>query len=54
MSYTFTKDISLSIGYTFMSGTETMACLKREGASKQAHWGWFTLLITPNLFTARW
>lgn len=54
VSYTFTKDISLSIGYTFMSGTETMACLKREGASKQAHWGWFTLLITPNLFTARW
>ena len=53
-SYKFTKDISLVMGYTFMMGTETMARLKQEGSSKNAHWGWFSLVISPSLFSARW
>ena len=53
-SYQFSKDISLSAGYTQMFGTETMACLKQDGSSKRARWGWFTLAISPSLFTAKW
>ena len=53
-SYQFSKDISLTLGYTQMHGTETMACLKQDGSSKRARWGWFTLVISPSLFTAKW
>lgn len=54
LSYAFTKDISFSVGYTQMIGTETMAMLKREGVGKQAHWGWFSLVISPTLFSKKW
>ena len=53
-SYQFSKDIALMAGYTQMHGTETMGYLKEEGSSKRARWGWFTLAISPSLFTAKW
>ena len=53
-SYQFTKDISLSAGYTMMFGTDTMMNLKQDGSDKRARWGWFTLAISPSLFTAKW
>ena len=53
-SYKFSKDITLMAGYTQMYGTETMACLKQDGSSKRAHWGWFTLVVSPSLFTTKW
>ena len=53
-SYQFSKDIALMAGYTQMHGTETMSYLKDEGSSKRARWGWFTLAISPSLFTAKW
>ena len=52
-SYNFTKDISLQAGYTLMLGTETMSRLKRENSSKTAQWGWFSLIISPSLFSTR-
>ena len=54
LSYAISKDISLSAGYTQMSGTETMARLKQEGDSKQARWGWFSLAISPSVFSSKW
>lgn len=53
-SYQFAKDISLSVGYTLMFGTETMDRLKQGDSSKRAHWGWFSLAISPSLFTTKW
>ena len=52
-SYRFTKDISLTAGYTMMFGTETMDRLKQGNSSKTARWGWFSLTISPSLFTTR-
>lgn len=52
-SYNFTKDISLQAGYTLMFGTETMSRLKQENSSKTARWGWFSLVISPQLFSTR-
>ena len=52
-SYRFTKDISLTAGYTMMFGTETMDRLKQGNSSKTARWGWFSLTISPRLFTTR-
>ncbi len=53
-SYQFTKDISLSAGYTFMVGTKTMDRLKHEEGDKYLRWGWISLLISPKLFTSKW
>ena len=53
-SYSFTKDISLTAGYTLMFGTETMERLKQGNSSKTARWGWFSLVISPKLFTTKW
>ena len=54
VSYQFSKDIALAAGYTQMMGTETMKRLKQDDSSQQARWGWFSLVITPNLFTTKW
>jgi len=53
-SYQFSQYVNLMAGYTQMLGTETMACLKQKGSSKSAHWGWFTLVVSPSLFKAKW
>ena len=53
-SYRFSKDISLIAGYTQMMGTETMDRLKQGNSSKRARWGWFSLVISPSLFTTKW
>ena len=52
-SYKFTDYISLSVGYTQMVGTETMARLKQSDDSKYLRWGWFSLVISPNIFSAK-
>ena len=52
--YEFTKDVSLSVGYTQMLGTETMNRLKQSSDSKHAEWAWFSLVISPNLFSTKW
>ena len=51
--YQFTKDISLNIGYTLMFSTETMYWLKQGNESKRARWGWFSLNISPSLFSTK-
>ena len=51
--YTFSKDVTLSAGYTLMVGTETMNRLKQGSGSKQAHWGWFSLIVSPTIFSTR-
>ena len=52
--YRFTKDITLMGGYTQMHGTETMDRLKQGEGNKRARWGWFSLVVSPSLFTTKW
>ena len=54
LSYAFSKDIVLAFGYTQMIGTDTMALLKQEGKGKRANWGWFSLVVSPTVFSRRW
>ena len=51
-SYDLRKDTKLSIGYTFMKGTETMVVLKRTDENRRLHWAWITLWVTPKLLNA--
>ena len=53
-SYRFTDNISIMVGYTQMSGTETMDRLKQATGDKRANWGWFSLVISPQLFIEKW
>ncbi len=52
--YVFTKDISLSAGFSYMTGTETMEKLKRASNDGNLRWGWFSLSVTPRIFTTKW
>ena len=52
--YRFSKDITLSIGYTQMFGTETMCRLKQDESNKNGRWGWFSLVISPTVFSTKW
>lgn len=52
--YEFTKDISLSVGYTQMLGTETMNRLKQSTDGKHAEWAWFSLIVSPTIFSTKW
>ena len=51
-TYNFTKYISLSAGYSFMKGTETMIRLKRQKEDSSLSWGWLTLVISPRILNA--
>lgn len=53
-SYRFSNDVSLNAGYTQMMGTETMDQLKQGTGNKRARWGWFSLVISPSVFTTKW
>ncbi|MBR4660391.1 MAG: hypothetical protein IKO77_03080 [Bacteroidales bacterium] len=53
-SYAFSKDISLTTGLSYMSGTETMQRLKQDNSNNNALWGWFSLVISPCLFSTGW
>ena len=54
VTWTIVPSVSLSAGYTFMQGTETMSILKRSSAHNRLHWGWLMLNVTPTFFKGRW
>ena len=54
VTWTIVPSVSLSAGYTFMQGTETMSILKRSSAHNRLQWGWLMLNVTPTFFKGRW
>lgn len=56
-SYAFSKAVSLSAGYTYMHGTETMVILQQiqeVTEQRNLHWGWLMLSVKPTLFHTIW
>ncbi len=53
-SFRFSDYISLLAGFSYMAGTETMDKLKQGENNKNVFWGWFSLVVTPRLFTVKW
>lgn len=56
-TYAFHKAVSVSAGYTFMRGSETMAVLQQiqqVAEQRHLHWGWVMLAVKPTLFYAFW
>ncbi len=48
------EDVALSLGLSFMTGTETMQRLKRASSDGLLRWAWLSLTITPRIFTKAW
>ena len=53
-SYQFLKEAKLSIGYSFMRGTETMVILKKTSDNRQLQWAWIMLNVSPKFFSGKW
>ena len=56
-SYAFSKAVSVSAGYTYMHGTETMVILQQiqeVTEQRNLHWGWLMLSVKPTLFNTIW
>lgn len=53
-SYQILKDVKLSLGFSYMTGTETMQKLKRVPAGNDLKWGWFSLDVSPRIFSKKW
>lgn len=53
-SYTFPKAISLSTGYSYMRGSETMELLNQVSEKRQLHWAWVMLSIKPTMLHTTW
>ena len=50
-SYNLNSFTKLSAGYSFMTGTESMERLKRASNRGSLRWAWFSLEVSPRLFT---
>jgi len=53
-SFAFSKAVSVSAGYTFMKGSETMELLNKVSEKRHLHWAWLMLSIKPTLFQTKW
>ena len=53
-SYQIMRDVRLSAGYSYMTGTETMQQLKLADDNNSLRWGWFSLIVSPRLFMTGW
>ena len=53
-SYQVMKDVRLSAGFSYMTGTETMQKLQRADDNNRLRWGWFSLIVSPKIFTTKW
>ena len=47
--YNFKPYISISGGFSYMTGTETMEKLKRASSDGSLRWAWLTLHVKPNI-----
>ena len=54
VSYAFSRDVKLSLGASFMKGSETMERLKRSTKKNDLRWGWISLIVNPHIFSTRW
>ncbi|MCR5131705.1 MAG: alginate export family protein [Prevotella sp.] len=54
VTYNIMKDVSVSAGYSFMRGTDTMVKLKRSSDNRQLQWAWVMLSVSPKIFTTMW
>lgn len=53
-SYSISRDVKVSAGFSIMKGGETMELLKRSSQNNRLRWGWLSLNVNPRIFTTKW
>ena len=53
-SYQIVSDVNLGVGFSYMVGTETMERLKRAATDNNLKWAWFSLVVSPRVFSHKW
>lgn len=53
-SWTITKNVTMSAGYSWMRGTKTMDVLKRKSNDDHLTWAWLMLTVNPEFFNKKW
>lgn len=53
-SYQVLKDAKVSLGFSYMVGTETMEKLKRTEENENLKWAWFSLVVSPRIISKKW
>lgn len=53
-SYNPLKEVTISLGYTFMKGTKTMEALKRVDQDHCLNWAWLNLIVRPRFLQIKW
>ena len=54
IAYAIARDVKLSVGASYRTGTETMERLKRASNESNLRWGWISLSVTPRIFSTKW
>lgn len=53
-SYQVLKDARISLGFSYMKGTETMERLKRTEKGNDLKWAWCSLTVSPRIISKKW
>ena len=53
-SYQVMKDASIAMGFSYMTGTETMERLKRASGDGSLRWAWLSLNVSPRIISTKW
>ena len=53
-AYTPIKEVTVSLGYSYMRGSKTMEALKRVDSERQLHWAWLSLNVKPRFLQIKW
>lgn len=53
-AYTPIKEVTVSLGYSYMRGTDTMVALKRVDSDHSLHWAWLNLIVRPRFLQVKW
>lgn len=53
-AYTPIKEVTVSLGYSYMRGSKTMEALKRVDSERHLHWAWLNLIVRPRFLQVKW
>ena len=53
-AYTPIKEVTVSLGYSYMHGSKTMEALKRVDSERNLHWAWLNLIVRPRFLQVKW
>jgi hypothetical protein len=53
-SYQVLKDAKVSMGFSYMTGSEAMEELRCVEADSNLKWAWFSLVVSPHIISKKW